>query len=327
MRWGSPEYIHLLWLLPLFIALFALFGRQARIRLSRFAPADLARRLITGRGRAGVGFKFAVFLAAVALLAVALARPQWGEKRVQAKRSGVDVMVALDTSYSMAAEDIPPNRLAKAKKEVEKLALALGGNRVGLLVFAGESAVECPLTTDVSTLRMFLAAVGYNAVSRGGTDISGAIRKSVAALQSSRAKSKIIVLVTDGGDNEGDPLDEAKKAAAQGVKIYTVGIGSGSGSPIPIRDEDGKLVGYKKDKSGQMVFTKLDDTILRAMAEETGGLFVSSSTGGLDISPVIESIEAQEKSAIGEAKFTMYEERFQIPLTVALLLLVVEWLI
>ncbi len=327
MRWGSWEQINFIWLVPLFIVMFAWFGRQARKRLARFAPLALSQRLVSGQRRAGEKVKFVLLIVAVALVAVALARPQWGAKQMQVKRSGVDLMVALDTSYSMAAEDIPPNRLAKAKKEVEKLAQALGGNRVGLLVFAGDSVVECPLTTDVSTLKMFLGAVGYNAAMRGGTDITGAIQKAAAALALSNAKSKIIVLVTDGEDNEGAPLEAAKKAAAQGIRIYTVGLGSESGSPIPMRDEDGKLLGYKKDKAGQMVFTKLDTSMLRKIADATGGLFVSSSGGGLDISPVIDSIGKQEKSAIGESKFTIYEERFQIPLAAALLFLVLEWFI
>ncbi|MBI5177881.1 MAG: VWA domain-containing protein [Nitrospinae bacterium] len=323
MRWGAEQYLHLLWLAPGLLMLFIWFSRQGRARLDRFGAS--VPRLVTGERRGKGAFRLFLFLAAIALIAVTLARPQIGTKEVRMKRSGFDVMIALDTSYSMAAEDAAPNRLARAKKEVERITESLAGNRVGLLLFAGDSVVECPLTTDVSTMKMILSAVGYNAVSRGGTDISGAIRKSAAALRSSGTGAKVIVLLTDGEDLEGNPLEEAKKAAKDGVMIYAVGVGSKAGAPIPLRDEKGKLTGYKKDGNGQVVMTKQDDSALHAIAETTGGMFVSLQDG--DISPVIESILKQEKGEFGEQKSTVYEERFQIPLVVALVLLVVEFFI
>lgn len=327
MKWGAEEFLWLLWLPPLIAAGYAWFGSAARRRLGRFADPKLWGGIVRD---AHSGWRTAarpvIFLLGVALLAVALARPQTGAHPVEVKRVGVDVMVALDTSYSMAAEDVAPNRLTMAKKEIERLSRALEGNRLGLVAFAGDSSVECPLTMDTDTFRMFLGSITYNTAAAGGTDIAGALRKAAAAMQSTEAKSRIIILITDGEDHEGDPLAAAKAAAGQGIKVYTVGIGGVQGTPIPLRGPQGELLGYKKDRAGNTVFTRLNDAVLRQMAAAGGGVYTASG-GGLDISPVIAAIEKEEKGEIADTRFTVYEERFQIPLAMALGLFVVGWLL
>ncbi len=327
MKWGAEGFLWLLWLLPLIGAGYAWSGTAARRRLRRFADSKLWGGIVRdARGGWRAAARPAAFLFGVALLAVALARPQTGAHPVEVKRAGVDVMVALDTSYSMAAEDIAPNRLTMAKKEIERLSRALEGNRLGLVAFAGDSSVECPLTMDADTFRLFLGSVTYNAAAAGGTDIAGALRKASAAMQTTEAKSRIIVLITDGEDHEGDPVAAAKAAAAQGIKLYTVGIGGAQAVPIPLRGQRGELLGYKKDRAGNNVFTRLNDVVLRDMAAAGGGAYTASG-GGLDISPVIDAIGKEEKGEITDTRFTIYEERFQSPLALALGFFMIGWLL
>jgi len=327
MRFNNPELLWLLILPLLLLFMLAWLNRRAKARLERFAPEPLLARLAKTRSNRRCNWKQLAFTAAVVLLLLALARPQLGVEPMEVKRTGVDIMIALDSSYSMAAEDIAPNRLAKAKKEIGRLADAFEGNRIGLLVFAGESKIESPLTFDITTFKLFLGAVGLHSVRRGGTDLSGAIRKGAASLSGTAAKSRALVILTDGGDNVGDPLIEAKKAAAKGIRIYTIGIGSGSSVPIPVRDEHGKLTGYKKDKSGEIVRSRLNSGPLRDIALHTGALYISSSAGDLDLTPIIESISSLEKSDITSTRFTSYVERFQLFLAGTALLLFIEFLL
>jgi len=327
MKFGAPEFLYLLALAPVMAVLFVLFNRQAERRLAKFANPKTAKRLLENFSARRRLFKFALFLSAVVFIVITLARPQFGVAPKEVKRVGVDIVIALDTSLSMAAEDIAPSRLVKAKKEVERLAGAFEGNRLGLLLFAGESAVECPLTLDISTFRLFLNAIGFNSIPVAGTDISGALRKAMAALEESSAKSRVIVLITDGEDNEGDPAEVAKEAEEKGIHIYTVGLGSEAGVPIPMRDESGKLRGYKKDSSGETVLTRQNGKSLKEIADLTDGLFVSSRNGMFDITPVIKSIKSLRKSEISSTRFVSYIDRFQWPLGVAILLIFAELLI
>lgn len=327
MRWGAPEYGFLLWMPPLLAGLFFFFGRAAKRRFGRFAAPALGPRLARGTTGWRAPVKLALSLAALALLSAALARPQSGGRMAETKRMGVDVVVALDTSWSMAAEDAAPSRLAAAKREAGRLAAALEGNRVGLLLFAGESEMECPLTLDTDTFTMFLQSAGYNSSAVGGTDIAGALRKASAALKGNPGRSKIIVLITDGEDHEGRVMDEVKKSAKEGITIHTAGLGTPAGAPIPVRGPDGKLTGYKKDSAGQVVFTRQDTAALKEIADAAGGVSVSQTGGALDLSPIIAAIQRAEKGQLGDARFTVYEERFQWPLAGAAALLLFELLI
>lgn len=328
MKFGKPEILWLLLSLPLLIVLFHWFTRIAGKKLERFASPELLVKLIKTKSMSVRRWKLVFLITATACLIIALARPQLGIKPMEVKRTGVDILFALDTSYSMAAEDVPPNRLAKAKMEIEKLADDFTGNRVGLLLFAGESAIECPLTWDVSTFKLFLNQASFNSVQRGGSDISGAIRKATASLKGSSAKSKVLVLITDGEDHSGNALAATKKAAEKGIRIYTVGLGSDKNVPIPMRDENGALLGYKKDSHGEMALTRMNDAELREIAFSTDAIYASSSDGGrLDLGPLVESIRKLEKSDITSTRFTSYVERFQLFLALCILFLFAEWLL
>lgn len=327
IRFESPEWFSLFYLLPVIIILFVWFNRQAEARRKRFASAPLLPRLLKGGESWRRNTKFIIFVCSVSLLITALARPQLGVEPKEAKQVGIDILIALDVSLSMSAEDIAPNRLAKAKREIESLADAFAGNRVGLLIFAGNSSVEAPLTLDVSTFKLFLNSLTAMSMSVGGTDITGALTKGISILDESKAKSKVIVLITDGEDNEGDPVSAAEVAAEKKIRIFTVGLGDTKGVPIPIRDDKGNLLGYKKDKSGKTVMTKLNSSTLAKVAEITGAEFVSSEGGLFNIKPVINSIKALEKSDITSTRFTTYIDRFQWLVALVLILLLLDLLI
>jgi len=327
IRFESPEWFSLFYLLPFIIGLFIWFNRQAEARRKKFATAPLLPRLLKGSEQWRRNTKFIIFVCAVSVLITALARPQLGVEPKEAKQVGIDILIALDVSLSMLAEDIAPNRLAKAKREIEKLADSFAGNRVGLLVFAGDSSVEAPLTLDISTFKLFLNSLNAISMSVGGTDITGALLKGISMLDESKAKSRIIVLITDGEDNEGDPLSAAKIAEEKKIRIFTIGLGDIKGAPIPIRDDKGNLLGYKKDRDGNTVMTKLNSSTLAKIAEITGAEFASTEGGQFDIEPVINSIKTLEKSDITSTRFTTYIDRFQWLIAIVLILLFLDLLI
>ncbi|NIQ00416.1 MAG: VWA domain-containing protein [Nitrospinaceae bacterium] len=262
---------------------------------------------------------------AVVSLVLALTQPRWGYQWEDVHRRGVDIVVALDISNSMRAQDIKPNRLQRAKHEVADLLRMLEGDRIGLVAFAGTAYVQCPLTLDYSAARMFLNAMDMDLLSAQGTALGTAIRKSVQAFGPSGRTSRALVLITDGEDQSGDALEAAQWAAEQGVKIYPIGIGAKIGAPIPLSGPGG---GFKKDAQGNVVLTKLDETTLQKIALKTGGTYVRSVTGDLDLEKIYrhnikQKLEAKE---IQTDRRKLWQERFQGFLVLALVFLTAEFL-
>lgn len=325
MRFGSAEYLHLLWLIPLLAGFFALVRHRRRVRLQRFAGHELLDRLVRSAGGERTVIRYVLFLLALTFIILAAARPMWGTRVNEAARRGVDVIIAMDTSLSMDAEDIKPSRLRKAKLEMTGLVDRLRGDRVGLVAFAGSAFVQCPLTLDHSAAKMFLDIMDTGLIPRPGTALSRAISTSVEAFRSRERKYKVLVLLTDGEDHEGDPLAAAQAAAEEGVVIHTVGIGSPAGEPIPMRDERGNITGYKKDRQGEVVTSRLDEEALRAVASTTGGLYVRATQGEVELDSLVAEISGMEKRELQSKLHAGLEERFQYPLALALLLLV-SWL-
>lgn len=322
MRFHDATWLYLLPLAPL-VGLVALEGwrRGASLFLSPKAASRLADRSVGRRRSVKI-----IFLSLVlALLAVALARPQYGVKPVHVTRSGIDLMLLLDTSASMAATDVTPSRFARARFEAEKLITALEGNRFGLITFAGESFYECPLTLDMATLKMFLASSRVGGIPVPGTDIGGAITKGIASLAKSPAKSKALVLFTDGEDMGGASHEAARQAAEAKVRIYAIGFGSTDGAPVPEIDETGKAIGYKQTESGEPILTRLDEAALRDMASATGGESYIASGGDDTTVELVPTLARLEQSDLGSQEFTEYEERFQWLLGMALLLLAFDY--
>ncbi len=325
MRFGSPEYFWALFCLPLVVA-FLLWSHQARQQaLRRFADAAVVRRLAPGADFGRLVLKWVLFLVALFVLALALVRPRFGVRMEMVERKGVDIMIALDVSRSMLAQDIAPNRLDRAKHEIGKFIDLLRGDRVGIIVFAGESYVQCPLTLDYGAARMFLDAVTTEWIQLQGTAIAQAIDQSVEAFRSESRKHKVMVILSDGEDNEGGAVEAAKRAAQKGVRIYTLGIGSESGVPIPVGKGSGSVV-YKKDRDGNLVMTRLNPEVLDRVAREGGGTYMHAGLD-LDLSRVATEIAQMEKKDLGANRMSVYEERYQYFLAVAIMLLCVEFFV
>jgi Ca-activated chloride channel family protein len=321
--------LYLLWLLPPVAGLLVYAARRRRAALRVFMAAEMLNRLPRPR-RAWTGFWRAVLLI-MALLALifALARPAWNRHDVVIKRSGRDVVFLLDVSRSMLAEDLTPNRLTQARLAILDTIAKLQGDRVALVTFAGNAVIKCPLTLDYGFFRMAVHNIAPDSVSRGGTMIGDALRTVLNQVFDDQAKQyKDVILITDGGDHGSFPLEAARAAGAKGVRLIIVGLGdTKEGSRIPVIDDQGRksFLRYK----GHEVWAKLDEKPLRQMAEATpGGRYLPVATGTIDLGEVYEELIANaSKKELESTTHQQYEEKFQIFLAAALLLLLFEMLI
>ena len=336
IKFGHPQYLHFLWGIPALALLYIFAFRKKRAAYARFSSVHLFKRLTTVNfQRQQVKALLVIF--GYTFLAFALARPQFGVQMAPAKRRGLDIIIALDTSLSMQAEDIKPNRFEKAKHEIKTLIDKLENDRVGIIAFAGASFVQCPLTTDYGAVRMFLDILDTDIIPHPGTAIGNAIRRAIKTFRNKEYKYKVLILVTDGEDHDSDPISAAKIAAQAGIKIYALGLGiPRQGAPIPLYD-NGKLIGYKcaepsresgSDSAGEAVLTRLNETILRRMVRLTGGQYYLASVKEQEIDKLYKSISSLERRELEQRQFTQYAEGFQFFLVIALILLVGEliWL-
>jgi len=311
-------------LLPLFLFLRWSWIRR-RKALERLGNIELLERLTVHVSREKQQAKLAMIFFAILFLILAMARPQWGMKETALVSKGRDIIIALDTSASMLAEDIKPNRMARAKHELDLLIDRLQGDRVGLIVFAGEAFVQCPLTPDYSAAKMFLSEVDVGTVPVPGTSLDRAIDMARERFIETERQYKVLILLTDGEQTTGDPMPAVQKAASEGIQIYTIGIGSLSGVPIPIRDENGQLVEWKKQKSGELVQSRLDEGMLLKMSTETGGKYYHASADEFELQKIYEDIEQNRAEKTQRSLLTVqYEDRFQWFLLPAFVLLMLE---
>jgi len=267
--------------------------------------------------------KFSLILISFTLLILAYANPQVGTKMQEVKQTGIDVYILLDVSRSMAAEDIKPNRLEKAKYQISNLIQKLRGDRIGLIVFSGEAYIQFPLTTDYSAANLFLSAVDFNSVPQPGTAIALAITMAVQSFDSA-ATDKAIIIITDGEDHEGDIEAAVNSSVDKDIKIYTIGLGSPNGVPIPVYDNRGNETGFKQDNSGQTVLTKLNETILKEIANDGNGKFYRGNNYEDYLDKIYNDLSKLEQAEFGVKKVTDYEDRFYYFLIPAILLLIIE---
>ena len=300
----------------LLIPLLALWSWQQRKRhqaqLQAWAAA--ARQGELQKGHTFFGLKTFLLLLTMALVIFALARPRWGHEWEEVKRRGVDILVAVDVSKSMLATDVPPNRLAAAKRSIEDLINLAQGDRLGLLVFAGQAYLQCPMTLDYGAVKMLLAEIDPNMMSAQGTNLEYVIRQAMKTLAPGAKASQALVIITDGEGHRGNALAAAEEAAKAGIKIYTVGIGSSEGAPIP--DGEGNL---KKDAAGNIILSKLDEAILQKIALATGGSYIHATNAAVDLKAIYQNLsERLEQQELKSGKMKIYQERFQGPLNLAL---------
>lgn len=327
MTLETPAALLLLLLLPPAAAFLAWRERIRQSALGRIGEGELLDKLTAPVSRAQRGRKRALWLAASALIIVALARPAWGVDVDIIETQGVAVMVALDVSNSMNAQDVLPSRLERARLGIRTLVSSLEGNEVGLILFAGTAFIQFPLTTDLTSAETFISAASSQAISRQGTDIEAALRLAAQSFDTRRAAQRIIVLATDGENFEGDPLQAAEEAAQDGITVYTVGYGETRGEPVPNVDETGNVVSYKSAPSGDVVLSSLDENTLRAIADRTDGQYFRATPDGQEMNDVAERVRQHAGNRLENRVQSRSVERFGIFVGLALLLLSLEILL
>ena len=265
-----------------------------------------------------------LLLVTVSLLVLALARPQFGTRIETVRSQGQDVVVALDVSLSMLAEDVAPNRLDRARLEIMRILRRLDGDRIGLVAFAGSAFVQAPLTVDYGAAAMFLNAMDPDLISLQGTNLGEALTVALDAFEEGTRDHRVLVIVTDGEDHEGEIEGALERAVQEEVRIHTVGIGSLEGVPIPDIDDRGVRTGFQRDEEGNVVTTRLDEATLERVAERTGGRYFPATATGASLDPLIEEITGGDGRELEAREVTQFDEQFQIFLGAALLLLLVE---
>jgi Ca-activated chloride channel family protein len=321
MKFARPEYLDLLWALPAFGLFFVWSFRSRRKRVEKTVGSILAPQLTADFSRTKAILRSLLIMGFFAFGILAAGRPQWGTKLQMVRRHGVDIIAALDTSYSMNTEDIAPNRLEKAKGEIRKLIGESEGDRIGLVSFAGSALIQCPLTLDHGAVHLFLDSDTTGMTPEPGTSLASAIETATSAFIEKEKKYKVLILFTDGEDLEGQVDKAISKAKEAGVVIYAVGVGTSEGMPIPIRDAKGNVVEYRKDPDGRVVVSRLDERSLARIADETGGRYFRASTSENEIDALYEDISGLEKKELESRLFQNFEDRFQYPLALAILLL------
>lgn len=336
MTWADPDALWLLALLP--VAVFVLVWNAARRRRANemFGNSATVEPLIAGRARWWRVSRATLLLVGVALAILAFAGPQYGSRTRVLRKRGIDVVIALDFSKSMLAQDVHPSRIRRAKAELERLLTDLDGDRVGLVAFAGDT-MAFPMTVDYSAIRLFLRDLGPIDMPVGGTAIGKALIASKRLIESSSTRrgqepdpdprSRVVILLTDGEDHEGDPIAAAEELKAAGIQIYPVGIGSGSGEPIPRYTADGTLIGHMKDSDGRVVLTSLspdNEATLEEIATITGGQYVRAEEGTVGIMQIRKELAKLQASEQKARRVTVHENRFALLLLPAFLLIVLE---
>lgn len=325
MRFAEPINFAIL-LLILLLGIFVYFALARKKKLmQRFGDLPLLMKNAPYISFARQRTKSLLILIALMLVAVALARLQFGTHLELLKREGIDIVIALDVSNSMMARDMLPNRLDKAKQEIRGVIERLKGDRIGLVVFAGKAFIQCPLTLDYSAARFLLEAVDNTSVSVQGTSLTAAIEMSSRAFAQLEKKHKVLLLLTDGEDHEGGAEEKAEEARQQGIKIYTVGIGNPDGEPIPILDRSGQQMGFKKDENGEVIVSRLDEATLQKISLATGGKYFHATAGEIELDRIFDEISSMEKKELEGALVTRYDDRFQWPLLLAIFLVVGEF--
>ncbi|MBP2680895.1 MAG: hypothetical protein H6Q78_758 [Candidatus Krumholzibacteriota bacterium] len=310
MSFAHPGWLNALFAVPVLVVLFLVGAKRRRTALAEFAGEKLSASLAPGRSwRKGLA-KTVLRTAGYALVVVALAGPQFGSHLVKIEREGIDLVIALDTSLSMLAEDMRPNRLERAKQEIVDLIDGLKGDRVGVVVFAGDAVPLCPLTVDYDAALMLVQTADAAMVSEPGTALGRAIEKSASLFPQNSKADRVIILVTDGEGHEGNPVEEAEKASKLGVRIYTIGIGNPKGELIPLRGTGGSVDGYKKDETGETVLSRLDETTLRKIASAAGGQYLPATREGLELKVLYREISGLEKAAIKGEFLEKKKDRF-----------------
>ena len=318
---AQSQYLLLLLIVPLLFVAYALYLRARRRRIARLGDPELVASLMpeasTGKG----WLKITLLALAWFLFVLGLSRPQLGARLKEHQSQGVEVVIALDVSNSMLAEDYSPNRLERAKLAISRLVDRLQGDRIGLVIFAGEAFVQLPITADYVSAKVFLKTVDTESVPIQGTALAEALMASARSFSTQSERSRAIILITDGEDHEGEAVEAAKAIAEQGIRIYCIGVGSPQGKPIP---KNGSLM---KDRQGDIVVTRLDEDILQEIAGAGNGKYVRAGNAEFGLNPIIEDIRTLDKEQFNSVVFEDFDEQYMYFFGIALFFLILELLV
>ena len=321
INFAQSQYLLLILFIPFFFVVQALVLKFRRKRLKKFGDEELVRAMMPSYSVAKVWVRLSMFALAFFFFVVGLARPQIGAKLKEHETRGAEIMIVLDVSNSMLAEDYSPNRLERAKLAISRLVDKLRDDRIGLIVFAGNSFVQLPITTDYVSAKMFLNSISTESVPVQGTAIGDAINTAVRSFSAQSEKSRAIIVITDGENHEDDPVAAAKQAGELGIRVFAVGVGSPEGEVIPM---DGDLL---RDKEGEIVVTRLDEKVLQEVAAEGNGVYVRAGNSEFGLNPIIEDIRKMEDEKYSSIVFEEYDEQFMYFLGIALFFFVIEMLV
>ena len=325
-RFAHNEFLYALLAIPVLILIYIITVRLRKRALNKFGNHSVISQLMPDVSGAKPHLKFFIIMMALTLIIFTIAGPEFGSKLKEVKRKGIEIILALDVSNSMNAQDIQPSRLERAKQAILNLIDRLDNDKLGLIVFAGDAYTQIPITTDYSAARMFVSNVTTNIVSRQGTAIGAAINLAAKSFSPSTEASKVIVIISDGENHEGDALEAAKAAADKGIKIFTIGMGSTKGSPIP--ESSGPLnKDFRRDRQGNIIMTKLNVQMLSEIAQIGGGKYYGATSSRVGLSDLFDKLSKLNKEEIDTKVYSEYEEQFPYLVWIALGLLVLDFFI
>lgn len=325
-RFANEIWLYALMAIPVLILIFWMNSRWRKGVLAKLGDAKILENLIPTFSKVLPRWKRFLFLLGLTFLLIGMANPQIGTKYEEVKREGFELMICLDVSNSMLAEDLTPNRLERAKQAISRLVDRLKNDKIGVIVFAGDAYIQLPMTVDHSAAKLFLRSIDTDIVPAQGTAIGKAIELASNSFSANTKANKSIIVITDGENHEDDALEQAAAAVESGITVHTIGIGSLDGTPIPMYKR-GQMLGYRKDREGNTVVTKLNETMLQQIAASGEGTYVRANNSRTGLNALMDELEGMERDEYDSKMFTSYEDRFQYFVAVALLLLLIELLL
>ena len=321
IHFAQAQYLFLIFLIPVFFVIQAVLLRLRRRKIRKFGHEKLVEQLMPSYSKSKVWVRLTLFSIGFFFFAIGLSRPQIGARLKEQEIKGAEIIIAMDVSNSMLAEDYSPNRLDSAKLAVSRLVDKLRDDRIGLVIFAGTSFVQLPVTTDYVSAKMFLNTIDTGSIPIQGTAMGDAITTCIRSFSQQSDKSRAIILITDGENHEDDPVAAAKQAAEMGIKVFTIGVGSPEGKPIPM---NGELL---KDKDGEIVVSRLDEEVLKEVAQAGNGAYVRAGNSEFGLNPIIEDLKKLEDEKYNSIVFEEFDEQFMYFLAIALFFFVLEMLV
>jgi len=322
-RFGNIEYLYALAVIPVLVILFVVAMYRRKRSLRRFGDLAVISQLMPYVSRLRPVVKFILLMLALTSVIFAMADPQFGSKLERVQRKGVELIIALDVSNSMLAEDIEPSRLERAKRAISQMVDRLDNDKIGLIVFAGDAYVQVPLTTDYSAMKMYLSSITTDIVPRQGTAIGSAIEMATKSFDAESGLEKALIVITDGENHQGNVEEAGEQAGEKGITIHAVGMGSRQGAPIPQRSKNGQTV-YQKDQQGNTVISKLDEGTLQKLASTAGGIYIRANNARSGLDELFDQISQMTRKEIESKVYTDYEHRFQYLIGLALFFLFLD---